>query len=172
MDGVMGEIRFWPGSSVPVNWLPCDGRRLSIEDHSALYSILTTTYGGDGLTEFQLPDLRGRVPVGLGQGPQLPYAPLGLQAGRETETVTVAQMPKHNHTLGAGIEVTGVSLLSPGERYPGPSHAPPIYGDNRDGHMASDIVEETGGGESHENMMPYLVVGYIICVAGMYPMRG
>ena len=103
MDPLLGSIILFAGNFTPRGWAACNGQILSIAQNNALFALLGTTYGGDGMTTFALPDLRGRVPIGFGQGNGLTNVALGEAAGAEKITLTVAQMPQHSHTLnGAG----------------------------------------------------------------------
>lgn len=139
MEPFLGEIDLFAGNFAPRNWARCEGQILPIAQNQALYSLLGTTYGGDGRTTFALPDLRGRTPVGPGQGPGLSNRQLGQKGGIENVTLTTAQMPSHNHTM------------------PGP--------------YISNATENTGGGQSHNNMQPFLGLHYAIALQGLYPSR-
>src|SRR5688500_15190919 len=101
MEGTIGEIRLFAGNFAPRSWAFCSGQILSIAQNTALFSILGTTYGGNGQTTFALPDLRGRVPLSPGQGPGLPNYTLGQMSGETTHTLTQSEMPTHNHTAAA-----------------------------------------------------------------------
>jgi microcystin-dependent protein len=135
----LGEVDLFAGNFAPRGWAACDGQILAIAQNQALFSLLGTTYGGDGRTTFALPDLRGRVPVGPRTGLGLTERYLGEKGGTETVTLTEAQMPSHNHTL------------------------PDPY--------VSETTGNTGGGESHDNMQPYLGMNYAIALQGIYPSR-
>ena len=100
MEGFLGQVILFGGSFAPRNWEFCDGQLLAISQWQALYSILGTTYGGDGRTNFALPDLRSRIPIGQGSGPGLTTRQLGSKGGSETVTLTTADMPSHNHQVG------------------------------------------------------------------------
>jgi microcystin-dependent protein len=135
----LGEVDLFAGTFAPRGWASCDGQLLPINQNQALYSLLGTTYGGDGRTTFALPDLRGRTPIGPRQGPGLSYRNLGEKGGTETVTLTEAQMPSHNHTL------------------------PEPY--------VSETTGNTGGGQPHDNMQPYLGLNYAIALQGLFPSR-
>lgn len=159
MDGYIGEIRLWSANFAPRNWAFCHGQLISISQNTALFSILGTTYGGNGQTTFALPDLRGRVGVGTGQGPGLTYRTLGEQAGIENVTLLANQIPNHTHpivkttTTGTDISSNTFVVGAPGETAQTASSG------------------NTGGNAPHSNMQPYLVLNYIICMYGIYPSR-
>ena len=138
-DPYLGEVDLFAGNFAPRGWASCDGQILPINQNQSLYSILGTTYGGDGRTTFALPDLRGRTPIGPRQGPGLTNRLLGEKAGVENVTLTEAQMPSHNHTL------------------------PEPY--------VSETTGNTGGGQPHDNMQPYLGLNYAIALVGTFPSR-
>lgn len=166
----MGEIAIFCGNFEPQGWAFCDGRELAISEHDALFTLIGTTYGGDGESTFCLPDLRGRAPMHSGQGAGLQNHILGEQAGTETVTLTVQQIPSHTHQLS-------VSTL------PGTSSSPlgtvPADGGNGSAQYTPDtanllkqpaqVLGLVGGNQPHENMQPYLVVNYIISLYGIYP---
>ena len=110
-EAYVGEIRMFAGDFAPINWAPCDGRTLQINEYEVLYTLLGTTYGGDGRTNFNLPDLRGRLAIGMGQGqnPPLTNRPLAQQAGVETVTLTEANIPAHTHSFAVGSTATSNS---------------------------------------------------------------
>ncbi|PTM08595.1 MAG: phage tail protein [Bacteroidetes bacterium] len=182
MEGTIGEIRLFGGNFAPRNWSFCNGQLLAIASNTALFSVLGTTYGGDGRTTFGLPDLRGRVAIGPGNGPGLPSYSLGQSGGQENVTLNTNEMPSHTHiaTASGGLQ-TGTGK--------GDSGTPQgNYID--DSSIATDLFKPTGGGpimkggegltvtnfnaggsQSHNNMQPYLVVNYIICLQGVFPSR-
>lgn len=166
MESLLGEIRMFAGNFAPRGWAICDGQLLSIAQHQALFSILGTIYGGDGRTTFALPDLRGRVAVGEGQGPGLSAYRLGAKSGTETVTLDVSQLPAHNHAIGAN---------SGGGNDASPSNAvsaeggEDIYHNQPNANMQP--TGSAGGSQPHENRQPYQVIHYIICMEGVYPSR-
>ncbi len=171
-DPYMGEIKIFAGNYAPHNWAFCDGQLLAIASYQALYSLLSTFYGGDGRNTFALPDLRGRLPMHFGDGPGLLPRPIGQRSGQERVTVTEQQMPPHNHimqaTLNDAMSETPIGNL--------PAQAiSPFYSNGSDAtaftSLPDDVVSNTGGSESHYNMMPYLCLNFIICVTGPYPPR-
>ncbi|MBD3243816.1 MAG: phage tail protein [Chitinivibrionales bacterium] len=175
-DGFIGEIRMFAGNFAPRGWAFCDGQLLPISQHTALFSLLGTTYGGDGSTTFGLPDLRGRVPVHPGHGPGLTIRGLGEKGGQEQVTLTAAQMPSHTHavtTTVAADSAVGTSD-SPKERVPARNaSSTPAYSDSAT--TTLDGVQTTaspsGGNQPHNNMQPYQAINFIICIVGVYPSR-
>jgi microcystin-dependent protein len=117
MEGYIGQILMWAGAFEPLNWAFCAGQTLQISMYQALYSVIGNIYGGNGQTTFNLPDLRGRMPVGAGAGPGLPTIQLGTRWGQPTQTLTLENLPSHNHAAqftpaGGGITVTGTGKLA------------------------------------------------------------
>lgn len=178
MDGYIGEIRMFAGNFAPRNWVFCDGSLLSISNYQELFSILGTTYGGDGRTTFGLPDLRGRVAMGNGSGPGLTNHQLGERSGQETVTLSENQIPSHTHVATATVNADSNpgSSTSPGNSV-WAAHTEDItaYGTTQNATMAAGAVSVSnaaaGGGGDHTNLQPYLVVNYIICLVGIYPQR-
>lgn len=161
----LGEIRLFGFNFPPRNWSKCDGAILPISQNQALYSLLGTTYGGDGRTSFALPDLRGRVPISFSSS-----YPQGQKSGSETVTLTVAQMPAHTHTLRAnGSDSSGTS---PNDQVLANTGSETIYGDP--GNLVSlnsNTISSTGGGQSIENMQPFLAIEFCIALTGIFPPR-
>lgn len=171
-DCYIGEIRMFGGNFAPVNWAFCDGRILSIGEYSELYSLIGTTYGGDGITSFRLPDLRGRVPIHKGDGPNLTSRPLGSAFGTETVTLETAQIPAHSHVVSAGGDAT---VADPTAHYPGNSVGFSLYSAaNPDSTMHAAAVgpSMTGAVQPHSNLMPTLCINYIIALTGYFPQQG
>ena len=169
-DPFIGEIRMFGGNFAPRGWALCNGQLLPIAQNQALFSILGTTYGGDGRTTFGLPDLRGRVAISSGDGPGLSNRPLGSKGGSESETLSVNQIPSHSHSLNAsGEKATERSpagnYLS--EAWPGTPYRPGPSGSQ----LNSGSIGNTGGTQSHNNMPPYTTVNYIIALVGVFPSR-
>jgi microcystin-dependent protein len=169
----LGEVRMFAGNFEPRPFVFADGRLLSIAQNTALFSILGTTYGGNGQTTFALPDLRGRFPLGTGHGPGLTPSLLGEMAGVEQVTQTVSQMPVHTHTLMAVS--TPASHIRPQDRVLAkvePNQPINIYSPGPpDVAMSPAAITPAGGSQPQENMPPYLGMNYIICVEGIYPSR-
>lgn len=200
MEGYLAEIRGFGGNFAPRNWAFCNGQLLAISQNQALFSLLGTTYGGDGRTTFALPDLRGRAPISAGTGPGLSPRPLGQRSGQEYVVLTQTQIPSHNHvaqTQAITAQVTvmakdgdatsetpaaGLSLAKGNTEVNFAPTPTKMYGDVGNnvvlGSGISQIpagqgvtVGSTGGSQSHTNMQPYLTIYWIICMAGLFPSR-
>jgi microcystin-dependent protein len=169
-DPFVGEIRMFGFGFAPQGWAACNGQLLPIDQNQALFSLLGTTYGGDGRTTFALPNMQSRVPVGQGQGPGLsPYAE-GQAGGAETVTLAAAQIPGHTHPVKASSGAADSS--QPGGRALARS-AGHIYTAKPDAStvMNADMLGDAGGGQPHENIQPYLAVNFCIALAGIFPAR-
>ena len=173
MDPFIAEIIMFGGNFAPRGWAFCDGQLLPISSNTALFSILGTTYGGDGRTTFALPDVRGRVPVSSGHGPGLSERGLGSKFGSETVVLTVNELPAHNHIATLHGETAAASKANPqGNMLAGAtSYANPVAADNKVMSSESVVVNYTGGGLGHNNVQPVQVVNYIIALQGTYPSR-
>lgn len=179
MEATLGEIRLFAGNFAPRNWVLCQGGLLQITQYQSLYSILGTTYGGDGRTTFGIPDFRGRIVISAGQGTGLAFNhSAGATGGAETVTLTAAQMPAHTHiaTTTVNADGTGASTNTPnGQLWA--SHSEDVHGFGRGQNttMADGAVvvanAETGGDAGHENVPPFLALNYIMCVIGLFPPR-
>ncbi|MCA9649699.1 MAG: phage tail protein [Myxococcales bacterium] len=156
------------GNFAPRGWALCDGQLLSIAQNQALFSILGTTYGGDGINTFALPDLRGRAPVGWGHGPGLSDYRLGEATGSETVTLTVNQIPSHGHTLQATGETPDGSSDPRNKTLAG---ADIYHGAAGEGAMSQSSITNTGGSQSHDNIQPVLALSFIIALQGLFPSR-
>lgn len=183
-DAAVGEIRMWAGTTfVPVNWLPCDGRMLSINTYPELYSLIGLVYGGDGRTTFAIPDFRGRVPVGQGRSPEsvtgTTYA-VGMTGGTEAVTLAAANTPKHTHALQATN--TDANSMGPangllgktarGFYAPVPSAAQQTQlSVSMNDVVVLDAYGSNGAVAAHNNVMSSLGMGFIICIRGLYPQR-
>lgn len=159
----LGEIRMFSFNFAPQGWAMCNGQLLPINQNQALFSILGTTYGGDGQTNFQLPNLQGAVPMDVGN-----TFVLGESGGEATHTLIAAEIPAHGHPLnanqgGADLSSTPAATLWTGGQ--------PAYGDTADGAMAAATVTPSGGGQPHNNMAPFLVITFCIALAGIFPSR-
>ncbi|WP_299219384.1 tail fiber protein [uncultured Aquimarina sp.] len=195
MEPFLGQIILFGGNFAPRGWALCDGQLLPISSNSALFSILGTVYGGDGRTTFALPDLRGRVPMHAGNGPGLSNRRLGSKGGGETHTLVTPELPSHNHLtqnsestdqtillstenavnetpqagdvpavaqFGTGLSATKVKAFGP------PTN--PVNGQTIRSNAGLTILNN-GGGQSHNNMQPYLTTNYIIALQGLFPSR-
>ena len=166
----IAEIRIFAGNFAPRSWAFCDGQLLPVSQNTALFSLIGTTYGGDGRSTTALPDLQGRVAMHPGRGPGLTSRRLGQRGGIETVTLSEAQMPNHNHSmLASGPSNTNT---------PGSTAA---YATNplvRQYSTASNLValapsalQNTGGSQSHNNLQPFIAMNFIIALQGLYPSR-
>lgn len=162
----IGEIRMFAGNYAPVGWALCNGQKLNIAEYQALYSLLGTTYGGDGQTTFALPDLQGRVPI----HPNTTY-PLGVKTGVETVTLISNQLPVHSHvpnastTLASNPAPSGnVWALNAGNVFSDGTGQTPVA-------MNGQAITSVGSSQPHDNMMPSLTVSFIIALEGVYPQQ-
>ena len=184
MDGVIGTILLFAGNFAPRGWALCQGQLMPISQYQALFSILGTTYGGDGRTTFALPDLRGRMAIQQGQGPGLQHYQLGARGGVENVTLTQTQIPTHSHTGTVKINTgpdTQITNVSEGNIFAHDAKrgadALPIYtsqGPNatmNDQAASLTINPSVGGGQGHENRPPFLALNYVICLVGTFPSR-
>jgi microcystin-dependent protein len=159
------------GNFAPRGWAFCDGQLLKISQNTALFSILGTTYGGDGITTFGLPDLRGSVPMHPGSGPGLNSYQLGEKSGTENVTLNVAQMPSHNHSASASFNEAD-SASPQNKVWALLTHNVKSYGNGVSGQtMDNSAIGNTGDGQPHTNIQPYLCVNFIIALEGIYPSR-
>ena len=171
VETFLGEIRMFAGNFAPTGWAFCQGQLLPIAQNQALFALLGTTYGGNGTTTFALPDLRGRVPVGFGQGLGLSNKDLGQQFGSETVTLTTAQMPAHSHTVNA-VTTEGNQNL-PTNSLPANTKAlDKEYSDAASNTtMKSGMIGITGSSQPVNISQPSLGVNFIIALQGIYPSR-
>lgn len=167
-DAYLGEIRLVSFSFAPKGWASCNGQLLNISQNSALFSLLGTTYGGDGTTTFALPDMRGRMAIGAGQGSGLSNRALGESGGEETHTLTVNELPSHSHSLSADSTV-GTSATPKGSYMAKNAAGIPSYGSNPNANMNSGAIGTTGGSQGFNVMQPYLTLHYIIALQGIFP---
>lgn len=165
----VGEIRMFAGNFAPRGWAFCDGQLLAVSQNDALFSLLGTIYGGDGRTTFGLPDLRGRIPIHAGSGPGLSPRRLGAKSGAENETLTVNQLPSHNHSLNASSQPA--DQPSPVNNVISSSSAVTYYTSGTPNLNLADSMQNTGGSRSHSNLMPFLCINFIIALFGIYPSR-
>ena len=172
-DPFLGEIRMFSGNFAPRGWAFCDGQLLAIAQDSALFSILGTTYGGDGRTTFGLPDLRGRSPVHKGTGPGLANVALGEKGGAETTTLALNQIPSHTHTINARSDAATQAVPTNHLLARGADAQGGIIGnftdETPDVTMAPNMVGTAGGGQAVDNRSPYLGLNFIIAIAGGFP---
>ncbi|GAA4875125.1 phage tail protein [Ferrimonas pelagia] len=175
-DPYLGEIRMFAGTFAPLHWAFCNGQLIAISENQALFSLLGTTYGGDGRSSFGLPDMRGRLPMHQGQGPGLSNRIIGQRFGTETVTLTPAEIPPHQHTMAASSEIANSS--SPQNAVLAHQVDDTLYTPNGtaiDGSklmsMADSAVSPTGDNRGHNNLMPSQCLSFIIAMHGVYPSR-
>lgn len=165
----VGEIRMFGGNFAPMGWMFCDGSLLAISQYDILYSLIGTTYGGDGQTTFALPDLRGRLPIHQGQGNGLSNRVIGQLGGTESVTLIQSQIPSHNHTPLANS--TSGNLDDPANAYWSGSATVSQFvpGDQANTNMNTTAIGTSGQNQPHDNMQPFLAVSFIIAIDGVYP---
>ncbi|HYP00242.1 MAG TPA: tail fiber protein [Pyrinomonadaceae bacterium] len=173
-DPFVAEIRIFPFNFAPKGWAFCDGQLLPLSQNTALFSLLGTTYGGNGKSNFALPDLQGRAPMHPGQGPGLSLHDLGETGGSETVTLLESEMPVHNHLMMAnsspGLLTTpapdrGLARSQGGSMFVPGNPTPTLVA------MADQTLAPTGGDQPHNNMMPYLTLNFNIALQGVFPPR-
>jgi microcystin-dependent protein len=171
-EPIVGEMRILPYSYCPRGWAEASGTLLAIATNTSLYSLYGTTYGGDGVTSFALPDMRGRMAMGVGAGPGMPVRTLGMQLGTERETLTVNTMPSHNHLLRATSSAPNVRSLDNaswgdfGSTFPAYNSGGALTDVAR-----SDAMSLAGGGQAHQNIQPALALRHCVALVGIYPSR-
>lgn len=169
----IAEIRIFAGNFAPRSWAFCDGQLLPISNNTALFSLIGTTYGGDGRTTTALPNLEGRAPMHPGRGPGLTSRRLGQKIGVETITLSEAQIPSHSHTVRAN-SASGTTSNPTTSAAIARAGADRLYSTDTTTNlvdMSDQSLSATGGSQSHENMQPYLVLNFIIALQGLYPSR-
>jgi len=164
----IGEIKPCGFNFAPLGYAFCDGSLQSIDQNQALYALIGTTFGGDGVQTFGLPDLRGRVPVGQGAGPGLSPLIIGEVYGVESVTLTTQQLPSHTHTVG--VSTAAASTVNPSNGYPALS-ARKVYGTTSLTAMSANSIPTAGSSFAHENRQPYLVISFCIAIEGIFPSR-
>lgn len=174
MEPFVGEISMFCGNFAPTGWALCNGQLLPINQNQALFSILGTTYGGDGKTTFGLPDLRGRVPMHAGNGPGLSPRNLGESSGTETVALTVQQIPLHTHPLmGSGQPgaTDNPEGALPAAVVDSSGTGISAYSSQPNTAMSPQAIGPSGGGQPHTNLQPYQCINFIIALDGVYPSR-
>jgi microcystin-dependent protein len=170
-DPFVAEIRIFPFNFAPRGWAWCDGQLLPLSQNTALFSLLGTTYGGNGKSNFALPNLQGSAPMHPGQGPGLSLHDLGETGGSETVTLLETEIPAHSHSVNAS-QADSSSRIPAGDlpaagigigMYAAPASLTP---------MSPDAVTPAGGDQPHNNMMPYLTYYFNIALQGVFPPRG
>ena len=166
-DQYMGEIRMFAGGYAPQGWALCNGQLLPITDNEVLFTLIGTTYGGDGMTTFGVPDMRGRVPISVGNGGGSNYV-LGQKSGAESVTLLTAQMPAHGH-LPAAQSTPGNQPLPTNnvwaakQVFEKPAADIPLVA------MSAAAVISAGGNQPHDNVMPFMALTFIIATQGIFP---
>ena len=164
----IGEVRIFAGTFAPVGYAFADGQLLPIATNTPLYAIFGTTYGGSGVTTFGLPDLRGRTPMHAGVGPGLTPRLIGQDGGSDTVILTQSQLPSHTHTM-IGNEVDGDESDPAGNTFGRNNDVYRLPAGATLGAMAAGTIQNGGGGQAHTNLMPYLVVNFIVALQGTFP---
>lgn len=157
----IGEIRVFGAGVVPDGWMACEGQVMSISYNQALYSILGSQFGGDGISIFNLPDLRGRVPIGVSN-----THPQGQAGGEEAHALVQAELPAHTHKVNAASVVADESDIS--NDYWASTMS---YDATKDATMSSNAISTAGAGAPHNNMQPYMALNFCIAITGIYPSR-
>ena len=172
-DPFVAEIRIFPFNFAPEGWAWCDGQLLPISQNTALFSLLGTTYGGNGTSNFALPDLQGRAPMHPGQGPGLSLHGLGEEGGSQTVTLLESEIPAHSHALNAQAAPgdtnaaggTAIARAIGARPFLPPAGPPPLA------QMAPQALQATGGDTQHNNMQPFLTFYFCIALQGVFPAR-
>lgn len=171
----IAEIKIFAGNFAPRGWAFCNGQLLPVDQNTALFSLIGTTYGGDGRTTTGLPNLQGRAPMHPGSGPGLTRRRLGERGGFETTTLSATQLPSHTHgTTGLPCSSRPGNSKSPVDHVPAGEAAEvtATYTNvAKDAQMGAQALSTAGGGQQHNNLQPYLALNYIIALQGMYPTR-
>lgn len=174
-DPFVAEIRVFPFNFAPRGWAWCDGQLLPISQNTALFSLLGTTYGGNGQSNFALPDLQGRVPMHPGQGPGLSLHDLGETGGTETVSLLESEIPSHTHTLRANGAGGGEVGTPTGAHLARPRRAGALYQSVTNSALvdtAPEALAPAGGDAPHNNLQPYLTFYFCIAMQGVFPPRG
>lgn len=164
----VGEIRMFGGNFAPAGWAFCQGQLVPISENETLFNLIGTTYGGDGQETFGIPDLQGRVPIHMGQGPGISQNyQIGETGGVESVTLTNNQIPTHNHAFLAVQDIGGAS--APANNFIAQSDTLKMYSQVAPSTPLGSCVTPVGGSQPHENIMPYLTISYIISLFGIFP---
>jgi microcystin-dependent protein len=170
MDPFVAEIRIYPFNFPPKGWAFCDGQLLPISQNTALFSLLGTTYGGDGKSTFALPNMQGNAPMHPGQGPGLSLHDLGETGGSETVSLLESEIPAHSHTLRASLDDADLRIPTPA-RSLAKSNSNVYVTGNPNTALAAQALTPAGGDQPHNNMMPYLTLNFCIALQGVFPPR-
>ena len=163
----VGEIRMFAGNFAPAGWMFCEGQLLPISEYETLFNLIGTTYGGDGQSTFALPDLRGRVPLHMGQGPGLSNYIIGQNGGTEAVTLTTLQLPQHSHAAMAQSQTGGQT--SPAGGVWAASTLSQYSTNAADANMNPASIQPNGGNQPHDNMLPFQCISFVISLSGVYP---
>jgi microcystin-dependent protein len=170
-DPFVAEIRIFPFNFAPTGWAWCDGQLMPLSQNTALFSLLGTTYGGDGRSTFALPNLQGSAPMHPGQGPGLSDHFLGEESGSETVTLLQTEIPAHSHGMQAAAQDPATAkLVSPNASF-SLSQGGGIYQDTANTTLSDQALAPAGGDQPHNNLMPYLTLYFNIALQGVYPPR-
>jgi len=170
-DPFVAEIRIFPFNFAPTGWAFCDGQLMPISQNTALFSLLGTTYGGDGRSNFALPDIQGSAVMQPRQGPGLSNHDQGEAGGSQTVTLLQSEMPAHNHPMrGATQDPALAKAVNPNASW-ALSQGGGIYQSTSNSQLAPQAVAPTGGGQPHNNMQPYLTLNFNIALQGVFPPR-
>jgi microcystin-dependent protein len=171
MDPFVAEVRIFPFNFAPKGWAFCQGQLMPISQNTALFSLLGTTYGGDGKSTFALPDLQGRVPMHPGQGPGLSLHSLGEMSGSNSVTLLESELTAHAHALRAdAVDAGDTNVPSPNASL-AQSSGGGLYQSSANTQLSDQAVSAAGGDQPHNNLQPYLTVSFCIALQGVYPPR-
>jgi microcystin-dependent protein len=172
-EAFVGELRIMAFNFAPRGWASCNGQLLPINQNQALFSLLGTTYGGNGVNTFALPDLRGRAAVGWGSGPGLPTVQIGERGGVENVALSAAQVPAHTHTMNAVSDIANASLPSLALPAAKSRTGLAMFGPAGSGNttLNAGAVSAAGAGQAHNNVQPSSVLNYCIALSGIFPSR-
>ena len=167
----VAEMRIFPFNFPPTGWAFCNGQILPISQNTALFSLLGTTYGGDGKSNFALPNMQGRAPMQPGQGPGLSLHDLGEEGGEATVTLLESEMPSHNHKVMAESQDPADTIIPSPSTAIARSSGGGLYQATNNVQMSGSTIAPVGGNQPHNNMMPYLALNFCIALQGVYPPR-
>ncbi len=170
MEPFIGQVIPFCGNYEIRGWAMCNGQLISIAQNTALFSIIGTTYGGDGVQNFALPNLQSRISIHMGQGPGLSPRIEGEASGSETVSLQTSQLPPHNHPVGVGVASAAAAIArANGAVYAGGNQYQTTA--NADGNLGGVTCGNAGGSLPHNNLQPYVVINYLIALEGIYPPR-